>query len=45
LTKETLAVATGVDSITTRALEVGDLVRPEFVAIFFVLSGSVSYLL
>ena len=33
LTKETLAVATGVDFITPRALEVGDVLRPGFVII------------
>ena len=35
LTKETLSVATGVDFITSRALEVGDLVRPGFIVIFY----------
>ena len=33
--KETMAVATGVDFITPRALEVRDLVRPGFAVIFY----------
>ena len=35
LTKETLAVATGVDFIVSRALEVRDLVRPGFLIILY----------
>jgi hypothetical protein len=33
LTKEALAVATGVDLTTPRALELKDVVRPEFIVI------------